>query len=173
MMESKNSDVMRYKQNPFVENMMIPIGTKQIRLSKMGKDRNVLVNQLTGEVLGTHVTTYKKVDRGKFIKLFAENIAMTFELGSAGLKALNVLIFTVQNSGMNKDRVVLDKYALEEFLSDSGQKLSQATFTRGIKELVGAQIIARCLKQGDYFINPNFIFNGDRVAFTTAIEKED
>ncbi|WP_290608468.1 hypothetical protein [Arsenophonus sp. ENCA] len=43
---------------------MIPIGTKQIRLSKMGKDRNVLVNQLTGEVLGTHVTTYKKVDRG-------------------------------------------------------------------------------------------------------------
>ncbi|PAV01232.1 hypothetical protein CBG25_17850 [Arsenophonus sp. ENCA] len=47
-----------------MENMMIPIGTKQIRLSKMGKDRNVLVNQLTGEVLGTHVTTYKKVDRG-------------------------------------------------------------------------------------------------------------
>ncbi|PAV01234.1 hypothetical protein CBG25_17865 [Arsenophonus sp. ENCA] len=50
---------------------------------------------------------------------------------------------------------------------------AQATFTRGIKELVGAQIIARCLKQGDYFINPNFIFNGDRVAFTTAIEKQD
>lgn len=173
MLKSKNEEVTRYKQNPFIENMLIPIGTKQVRLSKMGKDRNVLVNQLTGEFLGTHVTTYKKVDKGKFVKLFAENIAMTFELGSAGLKALNVLIFTVQNSGMGKDRVSLDKYALEEFLSDSGQKLSHATFTRGIKELIEAQIIARCLKQGDYFINPNFIFNGDRVAFTTAIEKEN
>ncbi|WP_245677505.1 hypothetical protein [Candidatus Arsenophonus triatominarum] len=137
----------------------------------MGKDRNVLVNQLTGEILGTHVTTYKKVDRGKFIKLFAENIAMTFELGSAGLKALNVLIFTVQNSGMNKDRVVLDKYALEEFLSDSGQKLSQATFTRGIKELVGAQIIARCLKGRIILLTQTLFLMETELAFTSSNRK--
>lgn len=164
---------MRYKENPFIEDMIVPVGSKQVQLSRMGKDNNILVNQVTGEIQGTHVTTYKKVDKAKFVKLFAENIALTFELGSAGLKALNVLIFTVQNNGMGKDRVTLDKYVLEDFLTSTGQKLSHATFTRGVKELVESQIIARCLRQGDFFINPNFIFNGDRVAFTTAIERID
>ena len=27
-------------------------------------------------------------------------------------------------------------------------------------------------RKGDYFINPNFAFNGDRVAFTTVLEVE-
>jgi hypothetical protein len=27
------------------------------------------------------------------------------------------------------------------------------------------------MRQGRYFINPNFLFNGDRIAFTTVIER--
>ena len=50
-------------------------------------------------------------------------------------------------------------------------RLSTATFLRGLAELVKAQIIAKTMRQGWYFINPNFIFNGDRVAFTTVIER--
>ena len=171
--KSKKDSVLRFKKNPFTENMIVPMGKKCVQLSKLGKDNNVLINTETGEHFGTHVTTYRKVDRTKFVKLFAENIAMTFDLGSAGLKSLNVLIFAVQNYAIGKDRVSLDRYVLDEFLESTEQKLSQATFTRGIKGLVDAKIVARCLKQGDFFINPNFIFNGDRIAFTTAIERED
>jgi len=29
------------------------------------------------------------------------------------------------------------------------------------------------VKQGRFYINPNFIFNGDRIAFTTLIERSD
>ena len=50
----------RYKINPFVEDMIVPIKGRQIKLSKLGRDDNVLLNQSTGEILGTHVTTYKK-----------------------------------------------------------------------------------------------------------------
>ena len=50
-------------------------------------------------------------------------------------------------------------------------RLSQTTFWRGLAELVKAHIIAKTMRQGRYFINPNFIFNGDRVAFTTVIER--
>jgi hypothetical protein len=28
------------------------------------------------------------------------------------------------------------------------------------------------MRQGWYFINPNFLFNGDRIAFTTVIERK-
>lgn len=50
-------------------------------------------------------------------------------------------------------------------------KLSLATFKRGINELEKAQIVAKTIRQGRYFINPNFVFNGDRIAFTTMIER--
>jgi hypothetical protein len=36
-----------------------------------------------------------------------------------------------------------------------------------------AQIVAKTLRQGRYFINPSFVFNGDRVAFTTMIERQE
>ncbi|WP_259272006.1 hypothetical protein [Klebsiella pneumoniae] len=36
-----------------------------------------------------------------------------------------------------------------------------------------AKIIAKTMRQGRYFINPNFVFNGDRIAFTTVIERKN
>lgn len=170
--------VTRYKENPFIENMVVPTKAKTVQLSRLGKDENILVNQNTGEVQGTHVTTYRRVDSESFVKLFTANIAMTFDLKSAGLKALNVLIWAVQHRALGKDQVELDGYALEEFLETHSEnkpplKLSLATFTRGINELEKAQIIAKTMRKGRYFINPNFVFNGDRVAFTTLIERKE
>lgn len=166
----------RFKTNPFLEGMIIPIKGRQVRLSKLGKDDNVLINQATGEVHGTHVTTYKAVDNEQFVKLFTANIAMTFDLQSAGIKALTVVIWTLQNYAIAKDEIALDQIVLDDFLeAHEGRKppisLSIATLKRGITELEKAQIVAKTVRKGRYFINPNFIFNGDRIAFTTVIEK--
>lgn len=162
----------RYEENPFLKNMIINTKGKQVKVTKMGKDNNVLVNQKTGEVTGTHVVTYKQVDDAQFIKLFAQNIAMTFDLTSSGIKSLSVVIWIVQNSAINKDEINLDSIALDTFLKKNDLKLSLATFKRGLNELEKAQIIAKTLRKGVYWINPNFVFNGDRIAFTTAIERK-
>lgn len=170
--------VIRYEKNPFTENMNVPISRKNVHLSRLGKDDDILINQQTGEHRGTHVTTYKKVDAEQFIKLFTANIALTFELKAAGIKAFNVLMWVMQNKGIEKDLITLDKFSLEEFLEANKDrepplKLSLPTFWRGLAELEKSQIIAKHLRQGWYFINPNFCFNGDRIAFTTLIEKSD
>lgn len=167
----------RYKTNPFLGDMVIPVKGKQIKLSLLGKDENILINQTTGEKLGTHVTTFKKVDGEQFVKLFTTNIGLTFNLNAAGIKAFSVLVWAVQNKALSKDEVDLDALVLEAFIADHNGKepplrLSQATFWRGLAELVKAQIIAKTMRQGRYFINPNFLFNGDRIAFTTVIERE-
>lgn len=163
----------RHRENPFVENMLIPIKNKQVKLSKLGAKENILINQENGDVLGTHVTTYRPVDSKQFVKLFTSNIAMAFDLGSAGIKALGVLIWAIQNGSTNNDFVMLDKIILENFLSAQTKKISisQATYLRGLSELERAKIIAKHVRLGCYFINPNFIFNGDRIAFTTLIER--
>jgi hypothetical protein len=168
---------LRYSENPFIEDMIVPIRDQQVKLSRLGKDDNILINQSTGEERGTHVTTYRKVDADKFVKLFAANIAMTFDLNAAGIKVFNVLIWIVQNKAIGKDLLPLDTYSLDEFISyhqdrDPPIKLSYTVFKRGLLELERAQIIAKSIRPGWYFINPNFCFNGDRIAFTTLIEKE-
>ena len=109
--------------------------------------------------------------------MFTTHIGLTFNLNSAGIKAFSVLVWAVQNKALSKDEVDLDALVLEEFIADHNGKepplrLSQATFWRGLAELVKAQIIAKTMRQGRYFINPNFLFNGDRIAFTTMIERE-
>jgi len=168
----------RYKTNPFLADMIVPVKGKQVRLSRLGQDDNILINNNTGEVHGTHVTTYKRVDGEQFVKLFTANIAMTFDLSSAGIKAFGVLLWAVQNRALSKDEVDLDSFVLDDFLEvhaktqDQPLKLSLATYKRGINELEKAQIVAKAMRQGRYFINPNFVFNGDRIAFTTVIERK-
>ncbi len=167
----------RYSKNPFVTGMIIPVKGKRIRLSKLGKDDNVLVNQLTGEEQGTHVTTYKKVDSEQFVKLFAQNIALTFDLKSAGIKAFNLMLWCVQNA-IEKDQIPLDKYALSIFLKENNDRKPRiqfaiSTLSRGLRELEQAQIIAKTIRPGWFYINPNFCFNGDRIAFSSVIERRN
>ena len=168
------SKIIRYESNPFLDSIIIKTGSKKVTVNpSFGKDDNVLVNQSTGEVKGTHITTYKTVDATKFVKLFTQNIALTFDLTSAGIKTFNVLMFAVQAGAINKDLVPLDRFTLADFMKENDVSLSTATFTRGLGELVKAKIIARHTRQGFYYINPNFVFNGDRLAFTTIIEKKN
>jgi hypothetical protein len=162
----------RYKENPFIDQLVIQTSTKKIAVNVLGKGNNILVNQDTGEIQGTQVTTYKKVDSHEFVKLFVNNIALTFELHSYGIKAFNVVMWAIQYSGINKDLIVLDSYTLENFLSKNNLKMSIPTFRRGLSDLVKAKIIAKSIRKGWYFINPNFIFNGDRIFFTTIIERD-
>ncbi|NIZ75178.1 hypothetical protein DL568_25895, partial [Escherichia coli] len=140
---------------------------------------NILVNQNTGEVQGTHVTTYKRVDSEQFVKLFTANIGLTFELSSAGIKAFGVLVWSVQNSALSKDEVDLDTLVLEAFLqcqvsaSKQPLRLSLATFKRGLNELEKAKIIAKTMHQGSYFMNPNLGCNRDSISCTTVIKRNN
>lgn len=165
----------RHKTNPFTDNLIVLSKSKKITVtnSTMGKADDVFINHSTGEVLQTNVATYKQVDDDKFTKLFAQNIALTFDLKAAGIKAFNVLIWCVQYHAINKDIVQIDDMTLRDFLDNHDKlKLSLATLYRGIDELISAQIIARHTKVGFYYINPSFCFNGDRIIFMNAIERK-
>lgn len=175
MTKNKKAKIIRYEENPFIEGMVIPVKGQSVQLSRLGADDNILVNQSTGEVQGTHITTYRKVDNEQFIKLFTANIGLTFELGAAGIKAFSVLAWVLQDKSISKDLVPLDKFVLEDFLKSQQNKklaLSLPTFGRGLAELERAKIIAKHIRQGWYYINPNFVFNGDRIAFTAVIERK-
>ena len=167
----------RHEKNPFTQGMEMQVGTKSVQVSSLGKSDNILINQMTGEITGTHVVARKRVDKTKFVKTFADYMAFTFDLTKAGNKSLRVVMWATKQYAIGKDKVDLGKYAYEEFLkfySDSEPPLvlSYPTYTRGLAELVNAKIIAKTMRSGHYFLNPNCLFNGDRIAFSTVIERE-
>lgn len=163
----------RHDTNPFITDLIIQTEKRSVKISKLGRDNNILINQDTGEYAATYVSSYRKVDPEKFVKVFSQHIALTFDLTAAGIKTFNVLIYAVQDF-IGKDKITLDQYTYEDFLIDHPKIkiFSIQTFRRGLAELEKAQIIAKARKKGDYFINPRFIFNGDRIAFQTIIEKD-
>lgn len=163
----------RFKENPFVKNLVITKKSKSVAVNQIGRENDVFISEKTGEVAGTEVRTWKTVDDASFIKLFSANISLTFDLTSPGVKALNVLIYAVQSQAINDDKVILDSETLEDFLKYTDKKCSSATFSRGINELIDAQIIARQRRGGHFFINPSFCFNGNRIVFTTVIERQN
>lgn len=174
-MENKKNakkEVVRHLENPFLESLDVKVRTKQIKVSKIGKDNNILMNQDTGEAQGTYVGTYKRVDDEQFLKLFTANIALTFDLKAAGIKAFNVVCWMMQQKAIDRDLLTIDKYVLEDFNAEHNKKLSRAVLYRGLDDLIENKILARARREGDYFVNPNFIFNGDRIVFATIIERK-
>ena len=61
----------------------------------------------------------------------------------------------------NKDTVYLSFTGLDR----NEKTISRSTFTRGISELVEKQFIASMPAVGWYWVNPDFVWNGDRLAF--------
>ena len=164
---------LRHQENPFLKIHEIKTRGKRISVGKMGVDDNVIVNNKTGEISATHVTAFKTVDSESFVKLFAENIAFTFGLSSSGLKSLNLVIWVLQYQGIGKDIIPIDKFALDKFVDSQSNDvdMSISTMKKGLIDLQKAKIIAKAERAGWYYINPHFIFNGDRVAFTTCIQR--
>ena len=167
------NNIVRFKENPFLDKLVVRTRTKSVEVAPIGKEKDVYINGTTGEVAGTEVRTYKKVDDAEFVKLFTANIALTFDLKSAGIKAFNVLMYTVQRVAIERDLIAFDHFTLDDFNEFHEKKLSLSTFKRGINELIKAQIIARNVRSGHFYINPNFCFNGNRIVFQTIIEKKE
>lgn len=165
--------IQRYRENPFTKELTVNTKKQKLKVTNSAQiNDDTWINNTTGELATTQLYTYREVDETQFVKLFTRNIALTFDLTSAGIKALNVLIWAVQYDAINKDTVILDEIAFEKFLKNNKLDLSLRTYQRGILELVKSNIIARHIRLGWYFINPNFVFNGDRLLFVNAIKKK-
>jgi hypothetical protein len=50
--------------------------------------------------------------------------------------------------------------------------MSNPTYDRGMRELIEKSFIAATPMQGVYWINPSFIWNGDRLAFVKEYRKK-
>lgn len=163
---NKFSDYESFKTNPFLTQVLDTHkpGTKKI----IGKtnDELMLVSQKTGELLNSteqvNVGFFKhmEVDKTEFLKLYVNGVSAIAELSNAGNKVFKIVCTQLQNF-KDQDQVIL-AYNL---IDDDTVKISKPTFYKGLAELLEKKFIAKTNAVNVFFINPSYIFNGDRLAF--------
>lgn len=153
--------LVRFKTNPFLQKVAAntPVGTKRIT-NKTG-DRMMIVSEETGEILapaGFHEIV--EVDKSQFVKLFKNGVSAFKGLTNTGAKVFSVLYDEIQKNP-SQDYVYL---SFSEINQDT-DPMSDRTFFRGIKELLDTKFIAESMTTGKYFVNPDYLWNGNRLAF--------
>jgi hypothetical protein len=163
--QTKNTrrGVSLYKTNPFLTNMT----TRTKRVTNKRGDM-MLVSSSSGEIHSNIAGFWEaeEVDSTKFVKLFVSGVKALKELSGAGTKVFEVLYLRVQEN-IGKDQVFMSFAAVDQVITP----MSAATYDRGIRELLEKEFIAALPVQGLYWINPNFVWNGDRLAFVKEYRK--
>lgn len=153
-----------YQQNPF----MMDLTTRTKRVTNKRGDM-MLVNSQTGEIQ-TSIAGFweaEEVDSTKFVKLFVKGVAALKELTGAGTKVFEVLYLKIQEN-IGNDRVLMAWSEIDQTLTP----MSESTYMRGMRELIEKGFIAATPTQGMYWLNPSFIWNGDRLAFVKEYWKK-
>ncbi len=101
-----------------------------------------------------------EVDKTQFVKLYVNGVKAFQGLKSAGTKVFELIYHAVQDAP-GTDRIYLHFMSIEQSITP----ISRATFDRGMSELLARGFIAESNIPGMYFLNIDYLFNGNRLAF--------
>ena len=167
--DSKVQDTRRgvavYRINPFLA-ANVPTKTRRVT-SKRGN--MMLVSGDTGEIKSNIAGFWEaeEVDASKFVKLFVNGVRALAELSSAGTRVFELLYIEMQNN-IGQDQIYLSYVQLD----GTERSMSRATFKRGLAELIEKHFIAAMPATSWYWVNPDFVWNGDRLAFVKEYWKK-
>lgn len=155
-----------HNNNPFMSRIDTRSGTRRVA-NKRGD--MMLVNAETGETQAKIAGFWEaeEVDSTKFVKLFVNGVKALAELTNAGTKVFELLYIEMQNN-IGKDVVYLSYTGIDPVLQD----ISRSTFSRGLAELIEKNFLAAQPAVGWYWVNPDFIWNGDRLRFVREYRRK-
>lgn len=148
----------KHTKNPFVEQPYFKMETKRQTIIA-GSSNKLIVDADTGVTEGiTIMHKFKEVDKNQFVKIYLSEIKSLFELSKAGLKTFAYVLHCLK---INEAEAYIN---ISELMVYCQYKQSNQAY-RGLGELMANNIIAMSKRVNIWYVNPNFIFNGDRVAF--------
>lgn len=160
--QTKLSQQPKWNYSPF-NKAVIQSKTKSI----LSKNDNEIIysSKLTDNTDNLQgIVRLKTVDNEKYVKLYTAQLSLWFSLTVPAQKTLSYIMINLHK---NQDVVYIN---LKDILAFT-QYSSPVSIYEGLNELVNMQIIARTKEASYYFINPSYIFNGDRVVFVEAIQR--
>jgi hypothetical protein len=153
---------LRYASNPFVYYALKNTNHGVKRITDKTGTKMMLVAENTGEIVshGAGFWQIQDVDKTQFVKLYINGVKAFKDLSGSGTKVFEILYLKVQDS-IGKDELWLTFPSIDQTITPIGE----TTFYRGMKELLKKGFIAESQTPGLYFLNPDYMWNGDRLAF--------
>ena len=153
-----------YNVNPF----MMEMTTKTKKVFSKSRDK-MMVSRGSGEVSAEVAGFWEahEVDATQFVKLFISGVKALKDLTQAGARVFEVLYLKVQ-AEPGKDLVSMGFWMVDQNITP----LSERTYARGMGELLAKEFIAATPNAGLYWLNPSFVWNGDRLAFVKEYRRK-
>lgn len=157
--------VVLYKNNPFVVGGLVKSKTKRLT----NKKGDLMVVGDTGEIVAGVAGFWQaqEVDSTKFVKLYVNGVKAFKDLTGAGTRVFELLYLEVQKN-IGQDRI----YMSHAIVDQDTNPMSSATYKRGMAELIAKSFLAPTSTQSWYWLNPDFMWNGDRLAFVREYRKK-
>jgi hypothetical protein len=163
--KSRRKGVVRYIENPSVKEAYYDSKTGNRRIGNRTDKELAYITSPDGERLAeAQFYDYMTVDKTKFIKLYIQGVKALQGLSSAGTKVFELLYCEMQKK-ISSDKIYLHYSSIQ-----TEGAMSLATFKRGMKELIEKQFIFESVEPFNYFVNVNYLFNGDRLSFVKSFE---
>lgn len=151
----------KYASNPFIGSAVANTKQGVRRISNKDNNRMMVVSESTGEIVApAGFWQAEEVDKTQFVKLYVNGVKAFKDLTGAGTKVFELLYLKVQEN-IGKDVVYLGFHDVDQLKTP----MSESTFMRGMKELIQKNFIAESMSTTRYFLNPDYMWNGDRLAF--------
>lgn len=166
MADEKDSNLSRrgmpkYTENPFLAKALATTKTRTRKISSSSGERMMVVSEDSGEVIGpAGFWQTEEVDQTQFVKLFINGVRALKDLTAPGTRVFELLYLEMQKN-IGKDQIHLSFAGINHTIND----ISERTFYRGMQELVAKGFIAESVVVGLYYVNPDYLWNGDRLAF--------
>ncbi len=153
--------LIRYDSNPFLLNASVNTnaGTKRRTLKSKDGSQMMVTSQDGSMSAPAGFWHTQEVDKTQFLKLYVNGVKAFSNLSSAGARVFELIYLSIQNS-VGKDLIYISFSEIDQ----STSPMPKTTFLRGMKEVCVKGFLAESKTQNKYFINPDFIFNGDRLA---------
>ena len=153
-----------YTENPFVGGLQT-----RTRRHVLKQGNRALINTDTGDIEANAAGFWEmeEVDAGKFVKLFVQGVKALKELSGSGTKVFELLYLKVQEAS-NRDTVFMPFSNIDQNITP----MSEATYHRGMKEILEKGFLAPTPSMGLYWLNPSFVWNGDRLAFVKEYRRK-
>jgi hypothetical protein len=157
----------RYNHNPFISDTATNTKHGVKRITNKNGDKMMVVSQNTGEIVApAGFWQAEEVDKTQFVKLYVNGVKAFKDLTGAGTKVFELLYLEVQKN-IGKDVIYLSFSEIDQ----KATSISKATFMKGMRELLTKDFIAESMTQGKYYLNADFMWNGDRLAFVKEYRK--
>lgn len=161
LQKSRRKGIEKHFKNPFMAAALASTKHGTRRISPRGSNKFMIVSESTGEIVapaGFHEVV--EVDKSQFVKLYINGVKALQDLTAAGTRLFAIIYIQVQERP-GQDKVILSFSSIDQ----AETPISRATFDRGMREMLEKGFIAESTIPSVYFINVDYLFNGNRLAF--------